>query len=301
MPVITCSQSNDFSKVDNYVSSLKNEKDIPISDLTKKLTSPFSSDLLKTRAVFYWIASNIEYDSNDIGSGSSTSYPSVREIINDTYKFRKGDCRGYSQLFRHMLELSGIKSIVITGYSRTDLKNCFSRKPDHAWNSAKIDNQWYLFDVTWAGNSINEINDFWFKTDPDTFILNHYPEYQPYTYTERKYSLDDFYSFPIYTTLFYDLKFSNELSKKGHFIAVNDTVTIHIKPDFECLLMAKFYDVDKKEWLPDSAGEYKSIAGIINVNIPKKGNFVLRLGAIKKEGDSFVVYKELVFYTIENN
>ena len=41
IPVITCSQSNDFSEVDNYVDSLKVDKDIPISDLTKKANYAF--------------------------------------------------------------------------------------------------------------------------------------------------------------------------------------------------------------------------------------------------------------------
>ena len=143
-PCIAYSQNNDFSEVDNYVESLKVDKDISISDLTKKLTMPFSSDLLKTRAIFYWIASNIEYDHGDNETTSRTSYPSVKEKINDTYNFRKGECRGYSHLFKYMLELSGIKSTVITGYSRTDLKNCFPHNPDHAWNSVKIEDKWYL-------------------------------------------------------------------------------------------------------------------------------------------------------------
>src|SRR5512133_2171231 len=116
IPCIAWSQKNDFRTVDNYVYSLKADKDITIPDLTNKLTTPFSSDLLKVRAIFVWVATNIEYDSKESVAVSATVNPSDKEIYNDTYKFRKGNCRGYSHLFKYMLDLSGIKSRVISGY-----------------------------------------------------------------------------------------------------------------------------------------------------------------------------------------
>jgi transglutaminase/protease-like cytokinesis protein 3 len=300
IPIITCSQNNDFSEVDNYVDSLKVDKDISISDLTRKLTMPFSSDLLKVRALFFWLASNIEYDYKDNETSLWTNYPSVKEKLNDTYKFRKGVCSGYSHLFKYMLRLSGIKSKVISGYARNDLKSCFPQNPNHAWNSVKIENKWYLFDVTWARDTLKKVNDFWFKTDPDIFILNHYPLYEPYTFTKKQYSFEDFYQFPIYTSSFYDLKFTNDISKIGHFNAVNDTVTININPNFKCLLLTKLYDIHNKKWIPAQPGGFVSGADYFKLYIPKKGDFVLKLGALKQNDNSFVIYDELVFYTIEN-
>ena len=301
IPVITCSQSYDFSIVDNYVDTLKVDEDIPISDLTRKLTMPFSSDLLKTRALFYWLAANIEYDYKDNETNLWTNYPSVKTKLNDTYKFRKGVCSGYSHLFKYMLGLSGIRSRVITGYSRTDLENYFpSKNPDHAWNSVKIENKWYLFDVTWARDTLQKVNDLWFKTDPDIFILNHYPLYEPYTFTKKQYSFEDFCQFPIYTSLFYDIKFTNDISKTGHFNAVNDSVTIKIKPNFKCLLITRLYDTHSKKWIPTQPGLFESGAEYYKLHIPKKGNFVLKLGALKQDANSFAVYDELVYYTIEN-
>jgi transglutaminase/protease-like cytokinesis protein 3 len=300
IPVITCSQSNDYSIVDNYVDSLTVYEDIPISELTGKLTMPFSSDLLKTRAIFYWLATNIEYDFTDKETNLWTNYPSVKAKLNDTYKFRKGVCSGYSYLFRHMLGLSGIRSKVITGYSRTDLKNCFPHNPDHAWNSVKIENKWYLFDVTWARVTAKKVNDLWFKTDPEIFILNHYPLYEPYTFTEEQYSLEEFYRFPIYTRSFYDLKFTDDISKTGHFNAVNDSVTFIIKPDFKCILVTRLYDIENKGWIPAQPGAFVSGADFFRLYIPKKGSFVLKLGALKQDDNSFAVYDELVYYTIEN-
>ena len=300
IPVITCSQSKDFGDVDNYVKTLKVDKDIPISELTKKLTMPFSSDLLKVRALFFWLAANIEYDHKSTKISFWTKYPSDKEKLKDTYKFRKGACSGYSHLFKHMLRLSGIRSRVITGYSRIDLNSCFPKNPNHAWNSVKIGNKWYLFDVTWASDTLKKVNDFWFKTDPDIFILNHYPVYQPYTFTKTQYSFKDFCQFPIYTRLFYDLRFSDDLSKTGHFTVVDDTITINLKPNDKCVLLTKLYDIHNKEWIPARPGGFVSGADHFKLYIPKKGDFVLKVGALKQDGNSFEVYDELVYYTIEN-
>jgi len=300
IPIITCSQSIDFSEADNHAGSLKVDKDIPISDLTRMLTMPFSSDLLKVRALFFWLAANIEYDDKDIDTVSGKSYPSDKEELTDTYIFRKGDCRGYSLLFDYMLGLSGIRSRVIQGYSRNDLKTCFPQNPNHAWNSVRIENEWYLFDVTWARDSIKNVNDFWFRTDPDIFILNHYPLFEPFTYTQRQYSFEDFCQFPIYTSTFFDLKFTNEISRKGHFKAVNDTVTIKIKPRFKCVLVARLYDTHTRKWIPVQPGGFVSGADHFKLHIPEKGDFVLKLGAIRQDGNSIEIYDALVYYTIEN-
>jgi len=299
--ILLFSQSHDFSEADNHVDTLEVDKDITISDLIRKLTAPFSSDLLKTRAIFYWLAVNIEYDHEDRDTSSWIKFPSVKKRIDDTYKSRKGVCSGYSHLFRHMLGLFGIRSNVITGYARYDLETFYPQKPNHAWNSVKIEDNWYLFDLTWARDSLKKVIDLWFKTDPELFILNHYPSYEPYTLTKNKYSLEDFLHFPIYTRLFYDLKFTDEISKTGHFIAVNDTVTIHLKPNFKCVLVTKLFDIQNKEWIPSRPGEFISGSDYFKLHIPRKGNFVLKVGAIKPDGNSFVIYDELIFYTIENN
>lgn len=298
--IIVFSQNNDFSEIDNYISSLNIDRSITIPDLTGKLTSPFHSDLQKVRAVFFWIATNIRYDDEENDASFRARYPSDMEKINTTYSSRKGVCSGYSHLFRYMLGLSGIRCNVITGYARNDLKTCFPKNPNHAWNSVKIDNSWYLFDVTWARDSLRKVNDLWFMTDPGLFIMNHYPEYKPYTLMKESPSLEEFMHFPVYTKSFYDLKFTDDISKTGHFTAVNDTVTIHIRPNLECVLLTKLFDVRENKWLLPGPGGFVNGPDHFKLFIPKKGEFVLKLGALKQEGNSTKIYDDLIYYTIEN-
>lgn len=135
IPIITFSQGIDFSEADNHAGSLKVDKDIAISDLTRKLTMPFSSDLLKVRALFFWLADNIKYDDKDI-----------------------------------------------------------------------------------------------------------------------------------------------------------DTVTINIKPRFKCVLVTKLYDTHTREWIPAQQGGFVSGGDHFKLHIPGKGDFVLKLGAIRQDGNSIEIY-----------
>lgn len=297
---VAFSQITDFVKVDEHLNTLSIDSNISLSDLTRKLTMPFNDDLLKVRSIFFWLASNIKYDSKGIGADPGSDAPSEKEIINETFRSGKGDCRGYSFLFRHMLDLTGIRNRVITGYTRVDMKSLFPQKPDHVWNSAKINDRWYLFDVTWASDTTRKVNDFWFRTDPEIFILNHFPVYKSYAYTRGQYSFEDFCQFPIYTNQFHKLKFTEEISRTGHFQAINDSVVISIRPRFECVLLTELYDFQNNAWIPSRPGSLVKSDDHFKLLIPGKGNFVLKLGAIVKDDDSNVIYDELIFYTITN-
>ncbi|MBC7861457.1 MAG: hypothetical protein IAF38_00700, partial [Bacteroidia bacterium] len=54
---------------------------------------------------------------------------------------------------------------------------------NHAWNSVKINDKWYLMDVCWASGKIAKRkrkinsgrNDFYYLTPPEEFIKTHRP------------------------------------------------------------------------------------------------------------------------------
>jgi hypothetical protein len=290
--------SQQFEKVDSYVETLSPDKSMPLDQLTKKLTKPFPKDIEKVRAIFYWIADNIEYDYLNFKNKTVTSIQVEPESV---YKERKAVCEGYSNLFKSMLDLCSIESEVISGYARNDIETIFLYESNHAWNSVKINNRWYLFDVTWARDTLNKkVNDFYFQTDPKIFILNHYPLDYHWSLIRAKYSLDDYMKFPVYTNLFHELNFTEIISKKGFFRAQSDTVTINIKPRFECLLLTRLYDLDKNEWIPTQMGEFIRGDDFFKLYIPRKGKFVLRLGALTQNDGKGMIYDSIIYYLIDN-
>jgi len=290
--------SQDFKKVDSIVESFKFDKSLALDKLTEKVTKPFTKDIDKTRAIFYWIADNIEYDYKNFKDKTVSSEQVKPEIV---YHKRLAVCEGYSNLFKYMLDYCDIESEVISGYARNDLESIFVNESNHAWNSVKLNNKWYLFDVTWARDTLNKkVDDFYFQTDPETFILNHYPLDYEWSLLKTKYSLEDYMKFPIYTNLYYDLKFTDNPSKTGYFKAINNTVMVKIKPRFECLLLTTLYDVENGEWIKTQMGQFTQGNDFFKLYIPSKGKFILQLGALTQNDSTGMIYDSIIYYVIDN-
>lgn len=122
-----------------------------IVELTQSLTTGKTTETEKARAVFEWVAKNIEYDhtafeywlmqrrgdrlteeqDTRLTQSSSTGY---------AFYNRRAICSGYANLANFMLRLAGLPSAYIAGET--------SNLP-HAWSAACADGRWIIFDATW--------------------------------------------------------------------------------------------------------------------------------------------------------
>jgi len=167
----------DFSSVDSYA---KTVGFYPPQILADKLTRPFKTEVEKVRAIYYWIAVNINYDYKGYYSQNENEYT---WLVNDVLKKRIAVCSGYSNLFKTLCDDAKISSKVIEGYSGPVL--------EHAWNVVRIDCKWYLLDVTW-GSTLN--NDYYFLCPPEYFINDHYspPPYEKWNLLKHPPTLKEF-------------------------------------------------------------------------------------------------------------
>ncbi|HEX8561429.1 MAG TPA: transglutaminase domain-containing protein [Flavobacterium sp.] len=170
--------------------------------LAAKIAADFTTDELKARAIFTWIASNIKYDVPQyFASGgvrqAAFSYRTEAEkaqkeqqfknqIVMQTWRSGKAVCHGYSELYNFLANQVGLESVLIPGVSKTHPTH-IGKLPtvaDHAWNAVKANGKWQLVDVTWAAGGIDgatkkflqKFNDSYFFTDPEVFFLNHFPD-----------------------------------------------------------------------------------------------------------------------------
>jgi len=107
-------------------------------------------------------------------------------------------------------------------------------------------------------------------------------------------------NFPVYTNLFYDLNFTDEISKEGLFKAKNDTIKINLRTNLECLLLLQWYDIENREWLKVQRGEFKRGEDWFSLYVPRKSQFILKLGALTQTDSSFTTYDEIIYYRIIN-
>ncbi|MBI4932137.1 MAG: hypothetical protein HY841_15370 [Bacteroidetes bacterium] len=178
--LLTCSlstlHSQDFSKVDKLALQIPDSLTQSSQGIANYINSKFTNNKDKSRAIFIWIAKNIQYDIDNMFA--INFYQSKSEIINNILKNKKGICMHYAELFNDIANKTNIKSFVITGYTK---QNGFVGFIPHAWCGAQIDSAWFFFDPTWGsgyvenGKFIKQVNNYYYKTKPEQLIKSHMP------------------------------------------------------------------------------------------------------------------------------
>ncbi len=168
--------TNKYSGIDEYVSTIKYSNRTSVKKLAQIITKKSETNEEKVRAIFYWITHNIKY--NIRIRTIEREYSDKNQIINEVLKSRTGVCQHYAELFNILCKESGIKSVVIEGYTK---QNNQISKLGHAWNAVYINSKWLCIDATWAagyyrGNRYYQIyRDKYFLDNPDEFITSHMP------------------------------------------------------------------------------------------------------------------------------
>ena len=115
--------SQEYKSVDSIVSDYPNRFKSS-SQLAQRISEDFNTDREKARAVFFWIANNIEYgleESDKFGFEYSTKSEYDEKLKKHNKKLVKrviskgvAVCEGYALLFTKVCDELGIQSRVIT-------------------------------------------------------------------------------------------------------------------------------------------------------------------------------------------
>lgn len=244
---------NNFSLIDKRVKAIQSNS---ADSLSKKLTSPYKTQIEQVRSIFKWITENIEYDvvgyhnTNGIYSGLfRPTISTIDSVIQKDYNDRiiekvltekRAICDGYARLFKTLCDKANIQSVVISGFIRwhsdpigivTDNK--------HAWNAVFINNKWQLLDPTWAsGFCDNEVtkftktyNDFYFLTDPIHLFNDHFPSDPKWALFSNPPNRQLFYSYPFFHQDFYTFRITSLKPTNGtiEVTSVNKKIRIELE------------------------------------------------------------------------
>ena len=195
---------SEFTSVDKKALQIPVEMTKSTEQIANYITSNFSSETEKVRAAFVWVSANISYDVENMYAVNI--YDTTGDRIAKSLKTRKGICENYANLFTEICNKVGIKSYVVSGYTKQNTKIDLL---SHAWSAAFIDGRWFLFDPTWAsgyvsnGKFTKKLNNKFFKVTPETSIKTH----MPFDY------LWQFLEYPITNQEFYDGKTQQNKTK----------------------------------------------------------------------------------------
>lgn len=125
---------------DTYNEEVRNKIDTKIEEIISNNITTDMSDRDKVKVLHDYIINNTKYDQNfcieeDKSKCTTTSNykaDAAYGVLFEGY----GICSGYTDLMSIMLYKLGIVNYRVSNES-------------HTWNSVKLDNKWYILDVTW--------------------------------------------------------------------------------------------------------------------------------------------------------
>lgn len=204
--------SQDLASVDSKVIKYPKKFSNP-EKLALRISSDFKTDLEKVRAVYTWLTNNVTYDFGESGrynySYTSKEDHDAKEKKHSTKLSKRvvsktiAVCEGYSVAFKKICDLLNIKAYVITGASKTKVRDIGGRyNSSHGWNIVEIDNKKYLIDATWgAGSWSNKfernVTYQYFLTSPEDFIKEHYPDNYKNSLLDYKIKKTNFLNSPL--------------------------------------------------------------------------------------------------------
>lgn len=167
---------NVYASIDKKALQIPDSLTATTDQIATYITANFSTKEDKVRAIFVWVASSIEYDLDNMFA--LNYYEKKEDKINKALQTRKGICENYAAVFTDVCMKAGLKSYVISGYTK---QNGFTDYLPHAWSATLIDTAWFLFDPTWGSGYVmngkfhKKINNAYFKAQPSQFIKSHMP------------------------------------------------------------------------------------------------------------------------------
>jgi len=170
---------------------------------------------------YKWLGENIVYDCYALNHGG------IDHSEDGTYYKGKGVCSGYAMIYVTLGYALGLETEYVVGYSKGAgfVPGVIPYSSDHAWNSVKIGNSYYLVDPTWGAGSCDGDNykknfrDFYFCPDPEAFIRTHLPEQQKWQLVSQPITLKEFVNMLKINEAFYENGFKSVSPDAASFSA----------------------------------------------------------------------------------
>lgn len=184
-----------------------------------------ANEYLQVRAIYSWVTNNIKYDHAALVDGVTRDNDAVQ-----VFKSKKAVCHGQAVLFKAFCDELKIKCHVVNGPVKTRFIED-GKLVEHAWNAVEIHGKWHLLDCTWGcmvDNEKNEVrldlytlNEFYFLTDPELLILNHFTKDPDWQLLKTPKTLEQFVKEPNYSANNYLLMTGVPLSVISDFVRKN--------------------------------------------------------------------------------
>ncbi|RFS21024.1 hypothetical protein DVR12_16915 [Chitinophaga silvatica] len=207
---------------------------IPASEATsaasmaKWLKAHTTNSTAFQKALFSWIANNIEYDAPNMNRPNS--YKDTTAAIARTLQTKLGLCTDYAVLYAQVCKAAGINAIVVTGY--TIQEKTMLPIGSHDWIVVPDAGKWTIVDPTWGagvvenGKFTKRLNWKWFQIYPYEANKTHVPYDPIWQLSTAPMGHDDIVEL---SKIIRSNKGAVDIASKGKPFAFNDSIRVWMK------------------------------------------------------------------------
>jgi hypothetical protein len=175
----------------------------------------------RVKAIHDFVADHVAYDAVALAEGR---YPP--QDAETVFRTGLGVCAGYANLAKEIADASGDHVIVIVGDSRE--RGGGIAGGGHAWNAARIENEWYLFDATWDAGYVHgrefekKYQTGYLFTPPTVMGITHFPQNAAWQLREEPIGRGEFVRQPMMRPRFFAQGFSLEYPMRSQVTVDHD-------------------------------------------------------------------------------
>jgi hypothetical protein len=262
--------------------------DSMVEKIARDLAKTAVTDSQKAAAIYYWVTHYISYDHAALAAGYHGAQSPESVIAKG-----KALCAGYTALFAALGRAMGLDARVVTGRTVGPLGGndkglaLFER---HAWNAARVDGAWRLFDPTWGAadapvekNRLSDRQEYYFETPPQRLIYDHFPDESAWQLLGKPVSWAEFMRLPRLKPSFF-LRGLDLVSPRTSFFSAgeNGTAVLRVPDDVELNVgLAR----EGGEWIRDGATVSRSASECrIEARPPEPGLYLLTVWCRRAAG-----------------
>lgn len=274
------------------VSAMPPAIETSIETVARYIADHESDPFLRIKALHDYVADRVVYDAEAYFAGN---YPPQDAVT--VFRTHKSVCAGYANLFKALGDFIGEEIQIISGNTRTQDGDMSGE--GHAWNSVKIEENWYLVDVTWDSGTVGRSSGFTkdYRTDylfppPEIMSMTHFPDEQGWQLLVAPLTRGEFLRQPMMTPSFFaegmELVFPTRSQTD-----VNEKAVIEIKNPQQQWIIAKF-GIRGNEATDSCTVERESLTRIECV-LPQQAAYEIRLFSSPEQYSTYSFVGRLEF------
>jgi uncharacterized protein YkuJ len=288
-------QHSKYKNIDEAVEKLGPLNNFNVAVITDTITEKFADNEQKARAIFYWVANNIQIDPKGTRQNDDKNILAEKVIA-----LRKATPLGFSLLVQEMCSAVNIRCLSVDGYVKNyaaEIKQTADEK-NYSWNVIQLGQSpetWYYVDAARASGYLDkkgtiftkQFTSEYFFADRKLFNLAYFPDNSAWQLGGGIKNVKDYYALPVFNNYSFALGLSKPAPITG-FIKTTlkkpVVFTFPVNSAVEIKNISLIMGDDKKQSKPE-AMNFENNGGVISFTyqFKKEDTFPLRVVADGKD------------------